>query len=151
VSEGSAPNDTPGGSPNPSRVSIQSVTTIAMQGPLPPPAMFEYYEKVLPGAAERILRLAEVQASHRRNLETSVIGSDIRRAGRGQILGFVLALGTVLGGFALIAGGRRAEGLASVILSTASLAAVFMMAVRTDQLERERKISELESLPPGEE
>lgn len=91
-------------------------------------------------------RLATVGTS-RRLSSGRTFGARVAR----QILGFVLALGTVLGGFALIAGGRRAEGLASVILSTASLAAVFMMAVRTDQLERERKISELESLPPGEE
>lgn len=39
------------------------------QGPLPPPDFFEQYEATLPGAAERILQMAERQASHRQGAE----------------------------------------------------------------------------------
>ncbi len=110
--------------------------------------MLEHYERVLPGAAERILRFAELQAGHRRRLETSVIESGVRRAGRGQVLAFGLAFGTILGGFVLIGAGQPGEGLASVTLATASLVTVFVVSRRRDERERERKRAELGSSPP---
>ncbi len=116
-----------------------------IQGPLPPPAMLEHYEHILPGVAERIVRLAELQAGHRRHLETTVVVSGVRRAGRGQWLGFVLALGSMLGGFLLIGAGRSLEGLASVILATASLVTVFVVSKRAEVQELERKRAKLGS------
>ena len=41
----------------------------ALSGPLPPPEMLAQYEEILPGAAERILSMAERQAEHRQKLE----------------------------------------------------------------------------------
>ena len=148
MSEGRAPNDVPRGSPSPTRIALQSVTTITIQGPLPPPAMLEHYERVLPGAAERILRVAELQAGHRRHLETAVIESGVRRAGRGQVLAFVLAFGAILGGFVMMGAGQPGEGLAAMIFATASLVTVFLVSRRRDQRERERKRTELGSSPP---
>lgn len=34
-------------------------------GPIPPPEAFEKYEKVLPGAADRIMKMTERQQEHR--------------------------------------------------------------------------------------
>jgi uncharacterized membrane protein len=42
-------------------------------GPLPHPEDLAKYEQVLPGAADRIIRMAEQQAAHRQNLERAVI------------------------------------------------------------------------------
>lgn len=39
------------------------------QGPLPPPALLEYYERTLTGAADRIFTSAEEQGRHRRTVE----------------------------------------------------------------------------------
>lgn len=127
------------------------MTTISIQWPLPPPALLEQYERVLPGAAERILSLAELQAGHRRRLEAVVIESDVSRATRGQSLAFVLALTTVLGGLTLVGSGRPVEGLASVIVATASLVTTFVVSKRADTRERERKQTELGSIPEGAE
>ncbi|NQS96894.1 MAG: DUF2335 domain-containing protein [candidate division Zixibacteria bacterium] len=43
--------------------------TIARSAPLPPPQEFEGFERVLPGSAERILKMAEAQQSHRHHME----------------------------------------------------------------------------------
>ena len=145
MSEGRTPNDA---SASPSApVALHSVTTISIQWPLPPPATLEDYERVLPGAAERILRLAELQAGHRRDVETTVIESDVRRATRGQVLAFVLALSTILGGLVLIGLGRSVEGLASLLLAVTSMVAVFVVSRRADREELERKRSRLQSMP----
>jgi uncharacterized membrane protein len=45
------------------------IVAASFQGPLPPPAMLQAYENIVPGAAARILAMAETQASHRRELE----------------------------------------------------------------------------------
>ena len=41
------------------------VTEAAFSGPLPPPSMFEHYEQVLPGAANRIIAMAEKEQTLR--------------------------------------------------------------------------------------
>jgi len=60
-------------------------------GPLPPPETLEKYENVIPGAAERILSMAEKQSDHRQQLEKTVINSDTKNSRRG--LCFALAMG----------------------------------------------------------
>ncbi len=43
------------------------------KGPIPPPAVLEAYESLVPGAAQRILKMAENQASHRQEIEKIVV------------------------------------------------------------------------------
>ena len=45
---------------------VKALRTVvaSFSGPLPPPAMFRGYEEVLPGAANRILKLTEDEAQH---------------------------------------------------------------------------------------
>jgi uncharacterized membrane protein len=42
-------------------------------GPIPPPSIMEGWEKVLPGSADRILKMAEKQSAHRISIEAKVI------------------------------------------------------------------------------
>lgn len=49
----------------------------SFSGPLPPPKHLAEYERILPGAAERIFRMAEDQATHRRSLEQAVVMGDV--------------------------------------------------------------------------
>lgn len=65
-------------------------------GPLPPPAHFEKYDGILPGAAERILAMAENEQKHRHQLNHKVEQS----ARRGLRYGFWFGLWSlVLAGF----------------------------------------------------
>lgn len=47
------------------------------QGPLPHPSILGHYDQVLPGSAERLLRLVEKEADHRRALEKRQLTSQI--------------------------------------------------------------------------
>jgi uncharacterized membrane protein len=51
---------------------VQHQQTI-YQGPLPRPEDFEAYDRVLRGAADRILRMAEKQAAHRQDLDSRAL------------------------------------------------------------------------------
>jgi uncharacterized membrane protein len=58
----------------PSQRQFQIEATFAQhfRGPLPPPELLEHYEKVLPGGAERIFRMAENEQEHRHALEKTL-------------------------------------------------------------------------------
>ena len=68
----------------------------AFVGPLPPPVMFEHYDHVLPGSADRILAMAEKEQSHRVGWERTELRVEARVALLGQILGF-LSLASLIG------------------------------------------------------
>lgn len=48
---------------------LQQTQTQVFQGPTPPPEVMERYEKLVPGIAERLFKLAEDESLHRRALE----------------------------------------------------------------------------------
>lgn len=57
-------------------------------GPIPPPEALARYEEIQPGAADRIIKMAEKQQEHRMSLETKAIGGQIDQSKRGQIFWF---------------------------------------------------------------
>lgn len=89
-------------------VSIQSYG-----GPIPHPEHFFAYEHVLPGAADRILKMAELQEAHRFRMESKALESEYRLAERGQICGIASVL--ILSAAAVILGVYGMEVAASVI------------------------------------
>jgi hypothetical protein len=62
-----------------------SIISAHWSGPLPPPAELEKIDQIIPGGADRILRMAEREQTHR-----------IEDARRGQYLGWSLAAGAVI-------------------------------------------------------
>jgi uncharacterized membrane protein len=53
----------------PQKASVVQITRFEYQGVLPPTSQFQEYDDALPGAAERILRMAEHQQEHRMRME----------------------------------------------------------------------------------
>ena len=83
--------------------SLQVLQATRRSGPLPVPQDFEHYDRVVPGAAERILRMAESELEHRHELEKNELLSEdqssrrIHRAlARGQYTGWALSIICVL-------------------------------------------------------
>lgn len=114
----------------------------SFSGPLPPPEVLQKFNDVVPGAAERIVRMAEEQATHRKELERKVIESDIERSKWGQILGFAIAIvGLAVSGFVAVYGNAIAGGIIG-IGTLASLVGVFMYGATTRSKERIEKRQE---------
>ena len=87
----------------PVRPEEQSVTTriteSSYSGPLPPSTELEAYDRVLPGAAERIISMAERFAAHTQHLEAEAMRQErsAQRWGRNVAAMVVLAiLGTCI-------------------------------------------------------
>jgi uncharacterized membrane protein len=60
--------------------STAQATIQAHAGPLPNPETLAQYNDIIPDGADRIMKMAEGQASHRQKLEEYVIKTNSRRA-----------------------------------------------------------------------
>ena len=126
---------------NQNGVVVQQHSVQSFSGPLPHPDILRKFEEVVPGSAERIIKMAEEQSAHRKDLEQKVISSDIARSKWGQILGFVIAIsGLVVSTLVSIYGNAIAGGIIGVG-TLASLVGVFMYGSTTRSKEREIKKS----------
>ncbi len=111
----------------------------SFSGPIPPPDILMRYNDIVPGAAERIIKMAEEQSVHRKELEKKVIDSDISRSRWGQILGFFIAIvGLMVSGWISTYGNAVAGGFIGVG-TLASLVGVFMYGSSIRSREREEK------------
>lgn len=83
---------------NPQNKEVSRVvqTRVEYQGPIPPSTELERYEKILPGSAERILKMAENQSHHRQDLEKKVIQSDVRSSFLGICFAFIITIAALL-------------------------------------------------------
>lgn len=83
----------------------QQILAQNWQGPIPPPGALEHVDRIVPGGADRLIRMAEQQQAHRIAMEASLIQSNIVDTSRGQIFGVVVALVAVVGAIYLAATG----------------------------------------------
>ncbi|MBI1289187.1 MAG: DUF2335 domain-containing protein [Flavobacteriales bacterium] len=81
---------------------IQETRTVTQiqhhQGPIPSSVEMQRYEEILPGAADRILRMAENQSRHRQEMEMKVVKTDNFKSTLGAIFGFVAVIATLVAG-----------------------------------------------------
>jgi uncharacterized membrane protein len=75
---------------------VNSTLVAEWQGPLPPPAALEKFDQIVPGSADRILRMAESEQQHRQAYERDGLAAAVREARRGQYLGAVICLAAVV-------------------------------------------------------
>ena len=118
---------------------------ISFSGPLPPPSLLAQYNEIIPNGAERMLAMAEKQASHRENLETQVIKNNLARQREGSWFAFILVLVALVGGMFLIYAGKNVYGLAAIITALVSLAGVFFFSKYEQRKERHEKATALEA------
>ena len=115
---------------------------VQYSGPIPPPAMLEQYNHIVPGAAERILKMAEEQSAHRRSLEKKAIDTDSRNS----TIGIVSALFITLSAFAVVAYAITVgqKEIAQIIGGTVivSLAGAFIYGTRSRRLERQTRLKQ---------
>jgi uncharacterized membrane protein len=101
-------------------------------GPIPPPDLVQEYENALPGLADRIVRMAEAEAEHRRRMEAAALEADlqstnrlvdahIKETHRGQNFALIIAvIGLICGTITAILGAP----LAGALLGVGGLAAI---------------------------
>ena len=105
-------------------VHIEETTTIVRwEAPLPPPALLEQYDQVVPGLASQIAEQARTSESHIHELERKALTTAVEYGTRGQWMGFI-ALLAILGvsAFAIAEGAWWVAGIAlSIVTGTAAV------------------------------
>jgi uncharacterized membrane protein len=101
--------------------------------PIPPASEFEKYESVLPGSADRILKMAEKQGSHRRSIETVVITFDSLKSLGGLIGALIIVVIAMFIGLYLIMHDKPIAGFAAMLTPLAVVAGAFIYQKHTEQ------------------
>jgi uncharacterized membrane protein len=96
-------------------------------GPLPHPEILGGYEKVLPGSADRIFKMAEKQLDHRISNENKLVNAENQIRLFGLITGFLIAI-FGLGGAVYL--GYNGKTLESGIMSGGTLVGLVTVFVK---------------------
>ena len=75
---------------------VAEIRKSEFSGPIPPPSIIKGYEEVLPGAADRILIMAEEQAKHRQAMERKIVNTESRDSLLGILFAFSLGIGCIV-------------------------------------------------------
>lgn len=118
--------------------------SISFSGPLPPPEVLKKFNEVVPGAAERIIKMAEGQFVHRVELEKKVINSDIDNSRLGLIFGFIIAIVGLIISFGLVVLGHQIVGTIFGGTTLLSLVSVFVYGTTSRKKERQQKNKEIQ-------
>ena len=122
------------------RIAISSrvMSQIRYEGPLPPSLMLKEYEDVPPGVADRILRMAEQQASHRQRIEKAVISSKSKAEMLGVVFAGLIGLSTIIVALSTSTSDvapRESPHIASLV----SLVGAYLYGAHSERAEREEK------------
>lgn len=116
----------------------------SFEGPIPPPALLREYDNILPGAAERIIAMAENEGRHRQALENKAVEANIeaqkeqlsinkqqvtsafRSDTIGQTFGFILSAGCVVGSISAGMNDLTALSLALAAIPSAAIVKAFL-------------------------
>jgi uncharacterized membrane protein len=90
-------------------------------GPLPHPRHLEHFERTLPGAANRIIIMAEQEQAHRHTWETSELNSSLLTERIGLFGGIAVAVGLIVGAVICAYFGETAIGGLLVAASAVSM------------------------------
>lgn len=114
------------------------------EGPIPPPALLREYNQILPGAAERIIAMAENEGRHRQALENKAVDANIeaqkeqlsinkqqvtstfRSDTLGQTFGFLISAGCIVGSIVSGLHNLTALSLALAAIPSAAIVKAFL-------------------------
>lgn len=111
---------------------LQPEHLVVAAGELPAAETVSTYEEVLPGAADRILRMLEQQAEHRMSMERTLVEGAARTERLGQVMGLVIVLVVFFVGAALIVNSHEIPGTLLAIADLAVLVAVYLGRQRAE-------------------
>ncbi|KAA0570153.1 DUF2335 domain-containing protein [Azospirillum sp. Sh1] len=117
------------------------------EGPMPPPALLRQYEEIVPGAAERILAMAERQLDHQIDWERTAISAQARNAFWGLSYGFIIGIALIGGAIFCAVAGHEQVALALVGASALGLVPAFVNAWK--QVHRGESTSQPSQDPDG--
>ncbi|MDB0600476.1 DUF2335 domain-containing protein [Tenacibaculum maritimum] len=102
-------------------------------GPLPDAETLIQYDSVIPGGADRIMKMAEKQQSHRISIETKVVSSQSSQSKLGQVFGLIIGLAGIGCGTYLASVGQDVVGGIIAGGTVVSLVSVFVLGKKSSK------------------
>lgn len=109
----------------PDEIDLRHEGVSVAMGELPSADTFAAYERVLPGAADRILAMLERQAEHRIRMEEHQVQGAARSERLGQLLGLAIVLVVFAVASRLIATDHELSGTLLAVCDLGVLASVY--------------------------
>jgi uncharacterized membrane protein len=116
------------------------------RGPLPPPEMLWGYEKIVPGAAKRILTQFERQSEHRREIERKMVSNIARREMGSILVAALLIVAVTFLGYHMVSQGQSLYALGTVAASVSGVLIAFFTGKKANLREKEEKRELLKEL-----
>ena len=119
---------------------VQHTRGVIYQGPVPPPAIMEHLEQIVPGAAERIITMAEkdqaysheeAQRTHERAVQ--VEADQHRESMTALWMAFVICFIFSIGGVALVLHGFEKIGAALICTTLLGVVSSFLSRKKNNQ------------------
>lgn len=108
-------------------------------GPIPPPNIIAGYEEVVPGAADRIIQMAEKQAAHRQSIEQMVAKVEARDSLLGILFAFVLGIGSIVACIVVVLTVRENAGaIAGSLLGVTGIGSIVTAFLKTTRRTNEK-------------
>ena len=96
-------------------------------GPLPSPVTLDQYNNVHPGAAERIIAMAEKEQAHRHQIESRIIKTESWCQSGGLVCGLIIGLAAIVGGVVCVVTGHDYAGVFLGASGLTGLVSVFIV------------------------
>lgn len=112
---------------SPQKGIVTAERAVAYSGPLPAASEFDRYERTLPGAANKLLEMADREALTRQNNDTTALTEGVKIARRGQYCACAIAffaLAIVL--ISVLMNRPMVSAIMPALVACVSLAAVFI-------------------------
>lgn len=97
----------------------------SFRGPVPSPKMLSEYEEIVPGLADRLVKLAEAEQQFRHDISTKALDFSYFKDRRGQWMGFLLSAAVLASSFFFAMQGKDALAGTLITLNLVGLASVF--------------------------
>lgn len=112
---------------------------MSYSGPIPHPRLLKEFDDSIPNGADRIMKMAEQQSTHRMDLETRVVNANNRDSFLGVIFAGVVAIIIVIGSMLLIYSDKNVQGLGILLASAVTYVGVFLKSKSRDDKDLEEK------------
>lgn len=117
----------------------QRFERMSCSGPIPPPHLLKEFNASIPNGADRIMKMAEQQSTHRMDLETKVVTANNRDSLLGVIFAGIIGIIIVIGSMFLIYNNKNIQGLSILFTSAVAYIGVFLKSKSRDDKSLEEK------------
>ena len=111
----------------PEETKVAVIQSASFNGPLPPPSLFGKYDEILPGSANRILKITEREQNQRHDWDNKALDFQNKEVSRGQYLGFILGIVAIGGSVACAYFGQT---WVAIVIGSTSLAGIITAFIR---------------------